>query len=868
MVVFQAVAWTSREDEESYTIDIFGRTEDGRSVHVETPFEPYFFVKLPPGKPQPSIASAIGQPALIKRKDLWGFQNSTEHTFAKLTFRNESDARRAEWTCRNQRYQVYEANLSPILRLMHRTGIQSTGWLEAIGTPASSSSCAIDLRVYDWRSLKPVDRDDIAPLRIASLDIECFSESGAFPTAMTRTDVCFQVAVTTRTFGREGLERKVLCVKKTECADSESFETERAMLERFTEYIRDELDPDIITGWNIFGFDLEYLYTRTVLCGCSDQAYVWGRMRDTPIELVTKVLASSALGSNTLKMVPMIGRYVFDMFQDVKREHKLESYSLNAVSAHFLKDQKIDMPVKEMFIRFREGDPKKLGEVAEYCLKDTELPHRIAEKTCLIQNLIEMAKATWVPLAYLSERGQQIKVFSQVCRKARELKFMVPTIKVDKNAASEYQGATVLDAQTGAYYTPITALDFASLYPSIMRAHNLCFSTLVMDQRFKNVPGVEYETFGPHTFAQGVPSLLPVILNELAAFRKKAKKDMAKAVGTPMEAVYNGKQLAYKISMNSVYGFTGASKGMLPLLAIASTVTWRGREMIEETKNYVETHFPGAKVRYGDTDSVMVEFDVGGRKGQEAIEYSWQLGERASEECSRLFKAPNDLELEKVYCPYFLYSKKRYAAKMYEGASDKEGRPILKEDGTRLVAFKKIDVKGLQVVRRDTCIYARNTLKKLLTLVLDSNDPRPAIEYARQTAKDLLTGRVDIGELTMSKQLGSDYKTKQPHVEVRNKIRRRAPGSEPQNGDRVPFLITKGGSLLCEKAEDPAYVAENKVPIDFLYYFEHQLQKPVCDLLEPLVGKRPFETIFKSVEYLTMPSITSFFKRTTDSGSR
>jgi DNA polymerase delta subunit 1 len=862
MVAFQAVAWSAREDEDTYTIDIFGRTEDGQSVHVETPFEPYLFVKVPLGKPVPTIASSIGSPVLIKRKDLWGFQNCTEHTFAKFTFRNESDMRRAEWLCRNQKYQVYEANLSPVLRIMHRTGIKSTGWLEAKGTPARGSSCAIDLRVNDWRTLKPIERDDIAPLRIASVDIECFSESGAFPNPMTRSDVCFQVAVTTRTYGREGLERKVLCVKNTVCEDSEWFATEREMLERFAEYMRDELDPDIITGWNIFGFDLEYLYTRTVLSGCSDVAYVWGRMRDTHIELVTKVLASSALGSNTLKMVPMIGRYVFDMFQDIKREHKLESYSLNAVSAHFLNDKKIDMPVREIFGRFREGDPVKLGEVAEYCLKDTELPHMIAEKTCLIQNQIEMAKATWVPMSYLSERGQQIKVFSQVCRKARELGFMVPTMRVDKNAGpTDYQGATVLDAQTGAYYTPITALDFASLYPSIMRAHNLCFSTLVMQTQYKDLPNVKYETFGPHTFAQDVPSLLPVILNELAVFRKKAKKLMAAAEGTPMEAVYNGQQLAYKISMNSIYGFTGASKGMLPLLAIASTVTWRGREMIDETKTYVEANFPGAKVRYGDTDSVMVEFDVGGLKGQAAIDKSWELGEQAAEQCTKLFKAPNDLELEKVYCPYFLYSKKRYAAKMYEGASDpKTGQPILKEDGTRLVKFKKIDVKGLQVVRRDTCMYVRKTLKQLLNLVLESNDPRPAIEYARHCGKELLAGKVDVLDLTMSKQLGADYKTRQPHVEVRNKIRKRAPGSEPQNGDRVAFLITKGPGLLCDKAEDPSHVRDHNVPVDFYYYFDHQLQKPVCDLLEPLVGQRAFDTIFKSVEYLTMPSITQFFK--------
>ena len=115
---------------------------------------------------------------------------------------------------------------------------------------------------------------------------------------------------------------------------------------------------------------------------------------------------------------------------------------------------------------------------------------------------------------------------------------------------------------------------------------------------------------------------------------------------------------------------------------------------------------------------------------------------------------------------------------MYEGASDEDGKPILKEDGTRLVVFKKIDVKGLQVVRRDTCMYVRKALKQLLSLVLDSNDPRPAIEYARQCGRQLLTGKVDLTELTMSKQLGADYKTRQPHVEVRDKIRKRAPGSE------------------------------------------------------------------------------------------
>jgi DNA polymerase delta subunit 1 len=846
MVSFQAVAWHGEDTDSEYVIHIFGRTEDGKSVHVETPFEPYFFVKVPPDRSPKALIQEI-QPynsAVIRRKDLWGFRNQEEYTFLKLGFRTLADLKE----CRPRGLKVYEKNLDPVLRFMHRSEIKSTGWVQVPenASPGHDSSCDIDLSVSDWRTLKPVDRDDIAPLRIASLDIESYSDSGAFPNAFKEKDTCFQVAVTTKEFGREGyFDRKCFCVKQTNGPECESFETEREMLERLGRYLR-ELDPDIVTGWNIFGFDLEYLYTRAVVTVAGPDAHMWGRLRGIPNELVVKHLASNALGSNDLKMVPMLGRYVFDMFQDIKREHKLESYSLNNVSTHFLKDQKIDMPVKEMFTRFKGGDPVLLGEVAEYCIKDTELPHRISEKICMIQNLIEMAKATWVPLAYLSERGQQIKVFSQLARKARELGFMIPTLYSKATGDEKYQGATVLDAQTGAYYGPITALDFASLYPSIMRAHNLCYSSLVVDPRFANVPGITYEQYGPYRFAQGVPSLLPAILNELAAFRKKAKKLMAQAEGTPMEAVYNGQQLAYKISMNSIYGFTGATKGMLPCVAIASTVTMRGRQMIEETKNYVEEHFPGAKVRYGDTDSVMVEFDVQGRKGQDAIDYSWQLGEQASEQCSKLFKAPNDLELEKVYCPYFLYSKKRYAAKMYEKKGD-------------AVVFKKIDVKGLQVVRRDTCMYVRGVLKQLLNLVLNSEDPRPAIEYARDSARKLLKGKVDPKELTMSKQLGADYKTRVPHVEVRDKIRKRAPGSEPQNGDRVAFLITKVPGLLCDKAEDPSWVTDNKIPLDYVYYFEHQLVKPVCDLLEPLVGANPFQTIFKSVDYLTTPSIATYF---------
>jgi DNA polymerase delta subunit 1 len=875
MVVFQALTWEARDTDEEHLISIFGKTEDGKSVCVTTSFDPYFFVKLPRGTTQQDVKilfnelnrlreNCVTSYSLTKQKDVWGFQNNEEFNYMHLNFKTLEARRRINslfmYNNDFKKYHVYESNLDPVLRLMHRTGIQSTGWLDS-GSDCVRSHLAkvdIDLWCNDWTTLKPVARDDIAPFVVASVDIECNSSTGKFPDADIPGDACFQIAVSLCTFGNdEPYEKVCLCYKKTEGPGVVSFDTEREMLLAFKDYLHDK-DIDIITGWNIFGFDLEYIYKRAAMTGCGMGFYQMGKLHDTESHLLHKKLSSSALGDNFLKLLPMPGRFIFDLFHEVKKGYKLDSYKLNEVSKLYLGDQKIDMSPKEMFARYKEEDPVKLGEVAEYCIKDTLLPHRLMKKLCTLLNLLEMAKATWVPLCFLVERGQQIKVFSQLTKKARELGYMVPTIKYGSIPEEPYEGATVLEAQKGAYYTPITALDFEALYPSIMTAHNLCYSTLVMDERrYGNVPGVEYETFSvgdrTYKFAQNVPSLLPSILIELKQFRKKAKKDMAAATGS-MKEVYNGKQLAYKISMNSVYGFTGAGKGILPCVPIASTTTCKGRAMIEDTKNYVEKNFPGAKVRYGDTDSVMVEFDVGGRTGEEAVKYSWEIGERAAEECSALFKKPNNLELEKVYWPYFLYSKKRYAAKLWTKGKDDQ------------MHMDYIDIKGLQVVRRDNTPHVREVCKELLDVVLTSNDTGPPKELAQKRANELLSGQVSNDKLILSQSLADSYKVggnsvsitspqssqiNQAHVQVVNKMRERKPGSEPQSGDRVPYLLVNTGNPRAkafEKSEDPKYVEENNIPVDYHYYFVNKFLNPVCDLLDPLYDNTKQEIFGEIIE--------------------
>jgi len=240
----------------------------------------------------------------------------------------------------------------------------------------------------------------------------------------------------------------------------------------------------------------------------------------------------------------------------------------------------------------------------------------------------------------------------------------------------------------------------------------------------------------------------------------------------------------------------------------------------------------------------MVEFDVGERTGMEAIQYSWELGEQAAQACNALFKKPNNLELEKVYCPYFLYSKKRYAAKLW--TKNKQGE----------MNMDYIDVKGLQLVRRDNTPHVREVCKELLDVVLESPDTEAPKALARKRAVELLEGDVPHEKLILSQQLGDSYKSSNlAHVCVRDKMRERQPGSEPQSGDRVPYLLLDTGdhkAKAFEKAEDPKYTRENNLKVDYVYYFKNKFLNPVCDLLEPLF-ENPKEEIFGELITRTKP---------------
>jgi len=255
-------------------------------------------------------------------------------------------------------------------------------------------------------------------------------------------------------------------------------------------------------------------------------------------------------------------------------------------------------------------------------------------------------------------------------------------------------------------------------------------------------------------------------------------------------------------------------------------VTSFGREMLELTKKLVEEKYTvangyqhDAKIIYGDTDSVMVHFGV------DSVEEAMKLGREAATSITTEFLRPINLDFEKVYYPYLLINKKRYAGLYWTNSN----------------AYDKMDAKGIETVRRDNCPLVRNVIGTCLHKILVERDVKGAKDFTKQTIRDLLQNRLDLSLLVISKALskdGKEYANKQAHVELAERMRKRNAATAPAIGDRVPYVIVQStkGARAYEKAEDPLWVLENNIPLDYQYYLDQQLRKPLERLFEPLMG--------------------------------
>lgn len=844
---------------DSTTARFFGITGEGHSVLCNvTGFLHYLYVPVPKGffkndhlakftSYLKSEYQGVHSIEIKLKESIWGYNKKVKTPFFKVIVENSRSItkirtafERGEIRFENMfpMQNVTYDNINYLLRLMIDCNITGMSWItlpknkyKMVDPALTISRCQIECSI-DYRDLisHPSEGEwlKMAPLRILSFDIECAGRKGIFPEA--EHDSVIQIANVVLKYGDlRPFIRNVFTVGT--CAPiigSQIVEsqTEEEMLMKWKDFVV-QSDSDIIIGYNTANFDIPYLLDRAKALGLKEFPY-FGRLINVKQEVKDSIFSSRAYGTRENKVVNIDGRMQLDLLQFCQREYKLRSYTLNSVSAHFLGEQKEDVQ-HSIITDLQNGTRETRRRLAVYCLKDAYLPLRLLEKLMCLVNYTEMARVTGVPFSYLLSRGQQIKVISQLFRKCLEDDIVVPNMK-SEGSNEEYEGATVIEPTRGYYDVPIATLDFSSLYPSIMMAHNLCYTTLLNKQTIQAYGLTEDDyTLTPNGdyFVKDHKrkGILPTILDELLTARKKAKNDLKNETDPFKKDVLNGRQLALKISANSVYGFTGATIGKLPCLAISSSVTSFGRQMIEKTKNEVQEFYSmknghpyDAQVIYGDTDSVMVKF------GYSDLETCMKLGEEAAAYVSTKFKTPIKLEFEKVYFPYLLINKKRYAG-LYWTRPDK---------------FDKMDTKGIETVRRDNCRLVQNVITKVLEYILEERNVAKAERFVKQTIADLLQNRVDLSQLVITKAYSKqDYTAKQAHVELAERMKKRDPGSAPTLGDRVAYVIINSSNAKnYEKSEDPLFVLENSLPIDVKYYLENQLANPLLRIFEPILGER------------------------------
>jgi DNA polymerase delta subunit 1 len=597
---------------------------------------------------------------MVKKQSIYHYQFNKKKSFIKIYTGSPEFVPKLRKVLEKKKYMTYESNVLFTLRCMIDSNIRSSAWIELPPHTYNVSSlndtfCNIEIDTC-YKSIitrKSVGiYENVAPLRILSFDIECMgyqqNNKGKvhFPIVNKKECQVIQIANVITVQGESQPLLKNIFLLNT-CSPIQdcriySYQDERQLLLAWTDFVQ-TVDPDIITGYNIINFDIPYLLDRAKFLTIQNFS-ILGRLRRINIDYKTKNFSSAQRGTFETKVIKLNGRIILDPLNVIKIKFRLSSYTLNNVCSEFLGEQKEDVHYTLM-PSLQRGSSKDRNRLATYCLKDAILPQRLLDKLMIVINQVEMSRVTGIPISVILSRGEQIKVMGQLLRETSTRDIVIPTFpydesknidlnkkKVEKKFKLEkgqqllsfftnkeknkvltkkkkdkgFEGATVLKPMKGYYdKIPTSTLDFSSLYPSIMIANNLCYTTLVPKNRvceFKKKDILRTPTGDVFVRDHIQKGLLPEILKNLLSARKGAKKDRKREKkGSIKYAVLDGRQLALKISANSVYGFTGAIRGMLTCIPISRSVTSIGRGMINDTKNWVEKNCPGAVVIYGDS---------------------------------------------------------------------------------------------------------------------------------------------------------------------------------------------------------------------------------------------------------------------------
>ena len=417
--------------------------------------------------------------SIVEKKDLFGFRNGKRYKYVKLVFNNYSALMKSRYlfkkaitienvTKKPTKFKLYESNFEPFMRYCHIKDILMAGWVRLpkgkfkSTQDTSTTQVEVEIDKRDIVSLR--EYQDMANFLQASWDIEVYSYDRTFPDPkfsvknngeIIYPNEIFQIATTYKyTNSSDVLVKHLLTLKRCEPIDNpnvivEECKNEKELIKRWCEIIS-KMDPDIFYTYNGDSFDCIYLIERAVLCGLASKKKsgsktvysgsilsILSRLTIKQAEIKEEYFSSSAYGDSKFNRIYIPGRLNYDLLIHYKRGmKKYSSYKLDNIASEILKQNKHDVSAKDMFNLYERGLPEDIKRIGEYCIQDTVLLQKLVDKQLILTNIMQLANVTFVPIGFLTTRGQTIKVFSQILRKARQMDFLVPHTNFNEDSYS------------------------------------------------------------------------------------------------------------------------------------------------------------------------------------------------------------------------------------------------------------------------------------------------------------------------------------------------------------------------------------------------------------------------------------------------
>ncbi|KAK9474042.1 putative DNA polymerase alpha catalytic subunit [Dipodascopsis tothii] len=384
----------------------------------------------------------------------------------------------------------------------------------------------------------------------------------------------------------------------------------------------------------------------------------------------------------------------------------------------------------------------------------------------------------------------------------------------------KYRGGLVFEPEKGLYDKYILVMDFNSLYPSIIQEYNICFTTVdrtactEIDDAVPDPPGSEQ--------AQGI---LPRLLATLVNRRREVKKMMKDSSATSLQrAQWDIKQQALKLTANSMYGCLGFSMSRFYARPLAMLITFKGREILTNTKELAESM--QLKVVYGDTDSVMINTNV------EVYADAVAIGNEFKQAVNDRYRLL-EIDIDNVFQRLLMHAKKKYAA--LNVVAEHDGKVVT-----------QTEVKGLDMRRREYCQLSKEASTYVLDQILSGESQTETVierihEYLRELAAQVRANEVPVRKFVVYNKLGKapeQYQGGKTMPQVQVALKRKERGEKIAVNDVIAYVIAAGdGANVAERACTPQEMAANpEMHPDHEWYLVKQILPPIERLCGPIDG--------------------------------